>query len=224
MTYQKEQAPTLYAQRFAQLGFTTLIFDPRFRGESGGEPRCLEDPLAKVADARAAFDYLSGRQDVDRKRLGLGVCMGASHALRAAAKEPLVRVLATVTGHYRDRAGDVAWLGSEQAVAARRARGRAARQKYERTGEVDYVPGVDFSSFDAGMPGELVWSWYQLWADRGLWENRYAVMSDEALLDFESLSSAARLDKPFLMIHADLCALPDCARRHFAVVPARIRN
>jgi fermentation-respiration switch protein FrsA (DUF1100 family) len=220
MTYQKEQAPTLYAQRFAQLGFATLIFDPRYRGESGGEPRCLEDPLAKVEDARAALRYLSERPDVDSQRLGLlGICMGASHALRVAVDEPLVGALATVTGHYRDHAGDVAWLGSEQAVAERHARGRRAREKYERTGEVDYVPAVDFSRGDAGMPGPLVWSWYQLWADRGLWENRYAVMSDEALLGFESLSSAARLEKPFLMIHADLCAIPDCARRHFAVVP-----
>jgi hypothetical protein len=30
---------------------------------------------------------------------------------------------------------------------------------------------------DAGMPGALLWSWYALWAQRGLWENRYAVMS-----------------------------------------------
>jgi hypothetical protein len=69
------------------------------------------------------------------------------------------------------------------------------------------------------MPGELVWSWYQLWADRGLWENRYAVMSDAPLLQFDSISAAARLTKPYLMVHADLCAIPDAARRHFAVVP-----
>jgi pimeloyl-ACP methyl ester carboxylesterase len=72
---------------------------------------------------------------------------------------------------------------------------------------------------DVGMPGELPWSWYQLWADRGLWENRYAVMSDAALFSFESISAAARLTKPYLMIHGDGSAIPDAARRHFAVVP-----
>jgi hypothetical protein len=71
------------------------------------------------------------------------------------------------------------------------------------------------------MPGELVWSWYELWACRGLWENRYAVMSDAALFSFESLSAAARLSKPYLMIHGDQSALPDAARRHFAVVPTQ---
>jgi hypothetical protein len=37
---------------------------------------------------------------------------------------------------------------------------------------VDYVPAADAARTDVGMPGELVWSWYQLWADRKLWENR----------------------------------------------------
>jgi hypothetical protein len=50
-------------------------------------------------------------------------------------------------------------------------------------------------------------------------ENRYAVMSDAELLEFNSLSAAARLTKPALMIHSDLCALPDAAQRHFAVMP-----
>jgi uncharacterized protein len=220
-TFQKEQAPMQYARRLSQLGYTVLIFDPRYRGESGGEPRCYEDPLAKVQDARAALGYLAGLEDVDAGRLGmLGICFGASHALRVAADEPLVRALATVTGHYRDPAADVQWLGSEAAIAQRLARGRAALAKYEATGEVDYVPAVDHARSDVGMPGEMVWSWYQLWADRGLWDNRYAVMSDAAVLSYESISAAARLTKPFLMIHADLCAVPDSARRHFAVVPA----
>jgi uncharacterized protein len=220
MTFQKEQSPTLYAQRLAQLGFTALVFDPRYRGESGGEPRCLEDPLAKAADARAGLAYLSELPGVDPDRLAIvGICMGAGHALRAAVDEPLVKVIATVTGQYRDAAADAAWLGGEQAVSQRLARGRVAREKYEASGQVDYVPAVDFSRADAGMPGELPWSWYQLWADTGRWENRYAVMSDEPLLTFESLSAAAALRKPLLMIHSDLCALPDCARRHYAVVP-----
>jgi dienelactone hydrolase len=219
-TFQKEQAPTQYAERLAKLGFAALVFDPRYRGESGGEPRCFEDPLGKIDDARAALRYLAARADIDEARLGLiGICFGGSYALRAAAEEPLVRAVATVTGHYRDPDVDAQWLGSEAVIAERRARGRAAREKYEATGEVDYVPAVDAERMEVGMPGRLAWSWYQLWADRGLWENRYAVMSDEAVLSYDSISAAARLNRPFLMIHSDQCAFPDAARRHFAVVP-----
>jgi fermentation-respiration switch protein FrsA (DUF1100 family) len=218
--YQKEQAPAQYAPRFAQLGYTGLIFDPRFRGESGGEPRCYEDPLAKIEDLAAALDYLSDLPAVDSERLALvGICFGGSYVLRAAADDPRVRAVATAAAHLRDHAADLAWLGSEEVIAHRLARGQAALENYRETGEVDYVPCVDFNRQDVGMPGELVWSWYQLWADRGLWENRYALMSDAAVLTYESVSAAARLTKPLLMVHSDQCAVPDAARRHFAVAP-----
>jgi uncharacterized protein len=45
-------------------------------------------------------------------------------------------------------------------------------------------------------------------------------MRDAAVLSYDSISAAARLTKPLLMSHADQCALPDVARRHFAVVPS----
>jgi dienelactone hydrolase/ketosteroid isomerase-like protein len=218
--YQKEQAPSQYAPRLAALGYAALIFDPRYRGESGGEPRCFESPAAKREDLRAALAYLSGLPEVDGTRLALlGICFGSSYVLPVAADDPRVRAVATVAAHLRDRTADVSWMGSEAAVAERLARGRAARDKYETTGEVDYVPAVDHDRGDVGMPGELVWSWYQLWADRGLWENRYAVMSDAEVFSYESLSAAARLITPLLMVHSDQCAQPEAAHRHFAVVP-----
>lgn len=46
-------------------------------------------------------------------------------------------------------------------------------------------------------------------------------MSDATLLTYESLSAAARLTTPFLLIHGDNCALPGQASRHFAVVPTQ---
>jgi hypothetical protein len=85
----------------------------------------------------------------------LGIGMGASHVLPVAADDPRVRAVATVTGHYRDHAADVEWLGSDAAVAERLARGQTALEKFELTGEVDYVPAVDHSRADVGMPGEL---------------------------------------------------------------------
>ena len=47
------------------------------------------------------------------------------------------------------------------------------------------------------------------------------MLSDAGLLAYESLS-AARLTKPFLLIHGANCALPDQARRHFYDNPAAI--
>lgn len=224
MTYVKEQAPTEYARRLAGAGFAALVFDARFHGESGGTPRRWENPLAKVADIRAAARFLATRPEVDADRIaGLGICQGSSEMIRAIADEATIRAGATIAGHYRDHDADVQWLG-EATLQLRLERGWKARFRFDETGEVEYVPGVDAERMDVGMPGKFVWDWYHHWADRGIWDNRYAVMSDADLLGYESLSAAARLTKPYLMIHSDNSFLPDAARRHFAAIPSQAKE
>lgn len=219
MTYQKEQAPTEYAKRLADQGFVALAYDSRYRGESGGEPRAWENPFHKVEDLKAAVAYLKSRPDVDPHQVSiLAICQGSSVAFRAAAEIEGVHALATIAGHYRDAEGDVEWL-TEDGLAARRANGEAAKAKFEATGEVDYIKGVDQTDMNVGMPGEFVWVWYQPWADRGEWDNCYAVMSDADLLNYDSISAAETLTAPWLMIHGDNCFLPNAARRHMAAVP-----
>lgn len=223
MTFVKEQAPAEYARRLASAGFVALTFDPRGRGasgEGGGVVRDQEDPLAKAIDMRHAVTFLANHPAVDPARIAaVAVCQGSSAMLRAAADDPRIRAVATLAGHYRDHAGDVAWLGGEDALATRRARGEAARAHFAASGEVLTVPAVDPERTDVGMPGEFVWRWYQPWADAGVWPNRYAVMSDAALLAYESRSAAERLTTPYLMIHSDQSFLPAAARRHFDAVP-----
>jgi dienelactone hydrolase len=219
MTYCKEQVPTEYATRLAQTGYAALVFDPRYRGESGGEPRCWENPVAKVEDIKSAVTYLQTRPDVDADQIaGLSICQGGSEMLPAAADDDRIKVFATVAGHYRDHEGDIAWL-TENGYRAHMDRATAAKQRFEQSGEVEYVPAVDQTRMDVGMPGDFVWDWYHTWADRGVWENRYAVMSDADLLAYESLSAAQRLQTPWLMVHSDQCMLPDAARRHFDAAP-----
>ncbi|MEM9668748.1 MAG: hypothetical protein AAF950_07460 [Pseudomonadota bacterium] len=141
-----------------------------------------------------------------------------SSSLRCLGELDNVHALATIAGHYRDHEGDLEWLTAD-GYAARKAQGEAAKAKYEASGEIDYVKAVDQKDMNVGMPGEFVWVWYQPWADRGQWENRYAVMSDADLLDYESISAAETLMAPWLMIHGDSCFLLSAARRHMAAVP-----
>ncbi|MEL6448511.1 MAG: alpha/beta hydrolase [Pseudomonadota bacterium] len=224
MTYQKEQAPTQYAKRLADRGFIALAYDSRYRGESGGEPRAWENPSHKVEDLKAAVRYLQSRDDVDANRVSiLAICQGSSAAVKAAGELPELSTLATVAGHYRDAEGDIEWL-TEEGFAVRKANGDAARRKYADTGEIDYIKGVDQSDLNVGMPGEFVWEWYQPWADRGIWENRYAVMSDADLLSFQSISAVPDIKAPWLMIHGDNCFLPSAARRHVEAISSATKH
>jgi dienelactone hydrolase len=219
MTYQKEQAPTEYAKRLAEVGFVTMAYDSRYRGESGGDPRAWENPFHKVEDLKSAVAYLKSREDVDPDQVSiLAICQGSSVAFRAAAELDGVHALATIAGHYRDHEGDIEWL-TEEGYAARKAQGQAAKTLFETTGEVQYIKGVDQTDTNVGMPGDFVWEWYQPWADRGQWENRYAVMSDADLLSYDSIGAAKTLTAPWLMIHGDYNFLPNAARRHMAAVP-----
>ncbi|MEO0368292.1 MAG: alpha/beta hydrolase [Pseudomonadota bacterium] len=222
MTYQKEQAPTEYAQRLAEQGFVALAYDSRYRGESGGEIRAWENPEHKVEDLLAAVKYLQGRADVDSTQVSIvAICQGSSEAVVAAAQIPELRGLVTIAGHYRDHEGDIEWL-SEEGFQSRKSAGEKASQKYLETGEVDYVKASDPVDMNVGMPGDFVYDWYGPWAERGLWENRYAVMSDASLLNFESMSSVPKIRSSWLMFHGDYCFLPSAAKRHADAVSEQI--
>lgn len=222
MTFAKEQAPTEYARRFAARGFAALAFDPRYRGESSGEPRELEHPDAKVQDIKAAAGFLRSLPFVDRKNIfGFAVCQGSSEMLRAVAEDDAFQAIVTVAGHYRDRQADIQWMGSEEALEERLAEGKKALETFKKTGEVISVPAVDASRTDVGMPGKFVYDWYIEWAKKGIWKNNYPKMSDAYLLEYESLSAAEKLTKPYLMIHSDNSFLPEAAKRQFEAVPAK---
>lgn len=217
----KEQSPMQYATRLADEGFVTLIFDPRNHGESDGTPRRYENPLYKVADTRAAIDYLLTRSEVANNAIfALGICQGSSQMLQVAVEDERVKGLATVTGQYLDLQNKLDFLGGQEMLTERLERGQVAKASFEATGEVTYMPIVDPQRKDVGLPHKPIWAWYHGWAEYSRWENRYALMSDAEVWAFDSSVAASQLKIPYLMIHGGHSDGPNAARRHFELIPS----
>ncbi len=94
----KEQTIGLYASKLAEHGFVVVVYDSSYQGESGGEPRLLEDPSVRVEDARCAADFLATLPYVDLDQMGVfGVCAGGGYAIAAAQTERRFKVVAGIS-------------------------------------------------------------------------------------------------------------------------------
>ncbi len=216
MTSVKEQVTGVYATALAARGVAALAIDHRGYGESGGSPRQYEHHGRKVADIRAAVDYLVSRPDVNADRVGLvGICLGAGYAVTAAIDHPGVRAVGTVAGYYRDPAQMRA--ADPQGFDAKVAQGRAAREYFEATGIVEMIPAVALQG-DAAMQTADTFDYYACRAAVATYANSLAVMSREFFGPFDVQAAAPRLQVPIAMLHSENALSPAWARRFFDAV------
>lgn len=136
----KEQIGAVYGTRLAQEGFVVLAFDPTFQGESGGQPRDLESPAARVEDVRCAIDHLVTLPFIDEDRVGaLGICAGGGYATSAAMIDHRIRALGAVVPVNIGRAFRQSQPGANSIVEALEAMGRQ-RTAEARGGAEQRVP------------------------------------------------------------------------------------
>ncbi|GGG20007.1 alpha/beta hydrolase [Rhodococcoides trifolii] len=87
-----------YAERFADAGYTVVVFDYRGFGESEGEPRQVLDIDAQLDDWRSALKFTRALDGVDAgKVVAWGTSFSGGHVITLAASgEPLAAVIAQV--------------------------------------------------------------------------------------------------------------------------------
>ncbi len=178
----------------------------------------------KVEDIQKAVTFVRSLPEVQADAIGLlGVCSGGGYTARAAALDPSIKSLVTVAGFYHDPQVMREWLGEN--YQARLEMGKAARIKYETTGQVDYLTNVEQNNLNVAMPGQEAYDYYG--TSRGSrpgWVNRSAVMFFEPFLQFNAIDSGKEIEAPTLVIHSDTALVPDGARRFFASLPATQKN
>ncbi len=77
-----------FAERFRAAGFAVLVFDYRYLGDSGGEPRQLLSLKAQRDDWHAALTYARTVPGVDHDRVAVwGTSLAGGHVLQVAARD-----------------------------------------------------------------------------------------------------------------------------------------
>ncbi|CSQ65504.1 dienelactone hydrolase and related enzymes [Shigella sonnei] len=70
----KEQTSgNIYGKALAEKGYLVLAYDASFQGESGGEPRWIEDPTQRVEDISRVIDYAVTLPYVNAERMGVNI-------------------------------------------------------------------------------------------------------------------------------------------------------
>ena len=210
----KEQVTGTYAELLAMAGLTTLAFDHRGFGESGGR-RQHEDSQGKLADLRAAVSALAARPEIDPARIGLaGICLGGGYAIRAAAADPRVKAVAGIAGGYNSPARMAQAIGTEGYRAAL----AAALERYD-----EYLPAVAPGGAEAAMSGDEPYAYYGTPRSRSPhWRNEVTRGSLHSLMTFDALGAASLLAAtPLLIVHGrtDAYCSPDLARAVYETKP-----
>lgn len=210
----KEQMAGRYARRLADWGLATLAFDFRNFGESPGTPRDAEDPEAKSSDIHSAVTFLAARPEVDGERIGaLGVCASSGYTAVNTARDDRVRSLALVAPWLHNAELVQTLYGGEEGVARRVQAGRAARQRYDATGEVEYVPALSETDAAAAMTGMSFAAPNDYYTNPGRgaipqWPNRFPVLSWPAWLEYDPIRSGSAITVPTIVVHSEDAAVP----------------
>lgn len=200
----KEMYLDNFASKFARAGFVVLVFDYRYFGGSGGEPRGLLSWPEQVTDYRNAITWVSLQPEADPARIGVwGTSYSGGHVMHLAAYDrrikavvaqvPVTNVWSTYMAKWPEdqQAGFLGWL----------AQARTERMKSGAIAEIPVAAPPDQPSL---WPLQ---EWYDAFMELSrpapAWRNSIVVESLETHITYEPVSTIGRISPtPLLMLVA----------------------
>jgi len=209
----KEQMPTVYAEQLAAQGYAAFTFDFTGWGESEGQNRYMENPIAKTEDIKAAVDFVSTLDEIDPNRIaGLGICASSGYMVKAYVEQPKLKTIALAATwlHNPEIAAEV--YGGPESVSALIKTGQAAQEKFDQTGEISFIEGASTTNPNALMQDAPYYSE----PERGLipeYDNKFNLASWEPWLTFDAISLANQLPGKITFVDAEAAFIPPCVKQ-----------
>ncbi|MEO1010485.1 MAG: nuclear transport factor 2 family protein [Bacteroidota bacterium] len=219
----KEQMPDEYASVMAKDGFITLTFDFTGFGESEGQPRQVEDYRLKIADIKAAVDYMEKHPNVNMDHLSaMGVCASAGYMAHATAQDQRIQKLVLVAPWLHNPAiaksiYDMRPGGTEGLLKA----AEQAKETYAETGTMEYVLAAsELDPLSAMYVPENVFDYYLNPAKAAgpEYDNRFAVSSWEPWLTFDGISAGKDISQPVFIVHSESGAVPQGTKDFYSLL------
>ncbi len=202
----KEMYLDAFAEVFAAVGLTALVFDNRGFGASDGEPRQEIDPWAPVRDYRHAITYARTLPEIDRDRIGIwGTSYSGGHVLAVGAFDRrvgcVVSQVPAISG-YRN----ILRLVRSDFLAPTRAAFDADREARFGGQPPALIPVVAADPLaQSALPTAESYRWFTETAQSRApaWRNEVTLRTVEMLMEYEPGALIARISPtPLLMIIA----------------------
>ncbi|WP_413205402.1 alpha/beta hydrolase [Rhodospirillum sp. A1_3_36] len=210
----KEQMAGTYARALAAHGYAALAFDFTGWGESGGAPRCVEDPPQKITDIHAAVTFMAHLVEInDQAVFGLGICASSGYMAEVAADNQSLRKVALVAPWLHNQALAEAVYGGPEAIKSLIAAG------------AEEAILVGASATDDTSP--MYQAPYYTEENRGLipaWDNAFNTLSWKPWLTYDAQVSADRLTKPLFIVGSPSIAIPACVDAYEARMTAPLER
>jgi len=173
----KEFAISTFAELFVERGFSALVYDNRYTGDSDGEPRGRIVPSLQHDDLRAAIGWALGQDNVDPNKIILwGTSFGGGHVLFVGALDPRASAVITLVAglgprEALDRGDRATWEAMWNGLTA-------SFMKHNATGDDMAIPIVAPPGQPCLIRDEELSAWLRTMAHKAPnWPNRVTIES-----------------------------------------------